>query len=234
MYADDCELRVQQYRKSQLFRRLRVYIKRALARQRYIIQMEDQVGMRGLIVTALPFKNRVAEIDCKRVKKKLTKIGVKSSSIRSVHIAEATKCILYIRNFFSQEDVSFFVLYFTGHGTKRGNWHFRDGSFITLKQILLHCWSRSDQPKNKNLKLLIISDSCYSGSWVKALDRYHQRKEYLGVEMVAACRSHEQTWMSNGKGSYFTKAICQKYCHYNKVPKCTHSLSSFLKKIWLP
>ena len=132
--------------------------------------------------------------------------------------------------FFSRRDVTHFTLYFSGHGTKpqSGDWSFGDDSFIKLKQILNH-WSPNDQPHKK---LLIISNSCFSGSWVKALNRYHQRKEFLGVEMVAACPS--DTLMDENEGSNFTKAICDKNYHFNRVPKYTRSLPMSRQKIWLP
>ena len=105
----------------------------------------------------------------------------------------------------------------------RGDWCFSDGTFLTLKQVLREWSPRFNEHTHKRLQL--ISDSCYSGSWVKALNRCHQRKEYVGVDMIAACPSNETTSMSNRKGSYFTKAICHKCYHFNTIPKCTRSLS---------
>lgn len=129
--------------------------------------------------------------------------------------------------------MSSFILYFSGHGMSKGDWLLPDESFIKLKEVLQE-WSES-QSHQTHRDLLIVSDSCNSGAWVKALNRYHQRREYRNVDMVAACLSNDFTLMSTRSGgSDFTKALCLNHQRYNRIPTCTHSLQLSKRRSWLP
>ena len=123
-------------------------------------------------------------------------------------------------------DLSHFIVYYTGHGKGKriGDWSLPDDSYFTLNEILT-TWSRRYHTK-QDQKLLIISDSCYSGHSVKKLNRYHQRKEYTNVEMIAA--SYNET--EYGEKSDFTYAIDgDNYCPVGTI--ITHSLSTNLEEI---
>ena len=118
-----------------------------------------------------------------------------------------------------------FIVHYTGHGKGTGDWFLPDWSRFTLKHIL-DIWSESccRQDLSDKRKLLLISDSCYSGVSVDKLNRYHRWELYQNVEMIAA--SHGEAKYCD-IGSDLTKAIYNdEYCPVGTV--CTRSLKSSL------
>lgn len=140
--------------------------------------------------------------------------------------------------FFTQKEVSSFLVYYTGHGNKSGNWVLpnRCSNVVKLRQIL-NVWSeatiRYSTESDPQRRLLLICDSCYSGRWVKALNRCHQCQQFCEVEMIAACGSDRVTLYSETKGSDFTRAICGKQNDEVYAPTYTRSLPLPLKENWL-
>lgn len=119
-------------------------------------------------------------------------------------------------------------MHYTGHGKGKGDWFLPDWSRFTLKHIL-NIWSESccrpEQDLLDQRKLLLISDSCYSGVSVDKLNYYHRQGQYQNVEMIAA--SHGEAKYCDIMGSDLTIAICKdEYCPVGTV--CTRSLKSSL------
>ena len=121
---------------------------------------------------------------------------------------------------------SSYLIYYTGHGEKKtGNWVFPDETYMTL-QKLLKIWTATTKTRSE-VNLVLISNSCYSGVWVRIPKSYHHNKEHTNVEMVAACGPKDTTGYVK-KGSYFTKAICKKNFCFNGAPRVTNSLRAKL------
>lgn len=111
----------------------------------------------------------------------------------------------YTCRLFHKREVTQYTIYYTSHGKRNGNWSCDDDSYVTLEQIL-SIWSTSGAGCRQGVSLLIISDSCCADVWVRKLDRYHRYRTYENVEMIGAPPSIRY---KIGKGSYFTKAICE-------------------------
>ena len=125
-----------------------------------------------------------------------------------------------------KKEGTFFLIYFAGHGTKcRGNWLFKRGryesSYIALQDIL-QLWRKSGTYSHRQLQLL--ADCCFSGNWVYSLRRYHQRSEYLNVQMLASSRKNQTCKYDakHGHGGAFTIALVKKkqYCGFFTATKC--------------
>jgi hypothetical protein len=90
------------------------------------------------------------------------------------------------------------ILYYSGHGkAKTGDWCFQ-GEFITLDDILSE-WQRRPNG-NRQQVLVIVADCCFSGAWVKAL----QRRCVRNVFMQASCGADELA-AETPEGGAFTR-----------------------------
>lgn len=111
-----------------------------------------------------------------------------------------------IRKFFEQVKRNF-ILYYSGHGEQdSGNWvigkpDMSKVEVVTLDDIL-SLWQCS--PSHCYKRLLIVSDSCYSGAWAWQLERFHTSKLHCNISMVASCRA-DQTCTDSSKGGDFTR-----------------------------
>ena len=106
-----------------------------------------------------------------------------------------------IRDFF-QQDCRNFILYYSGHSEEySGNWAIwtpgaREVETVSLEE-LLSLWQESPSPKYK--RLLIASDSCHSGAWVKKL------RMQPNISMVASCKAGETCTETTEGGGDFTR-----------------------------
>ena len=152
------------------------------------------------------------------------------------------------KNFFSQQDVRRFVIYYSGHGsngkfnTNKGDWCFEtsDGSeskiiYIGLKDILelwdeMRSQHHADSYEFKDRYLLyIIADSCFSGSWVEEIKNNCQGvttssgEKYRDVHMIASCRSSEICYYTVANGGDFTRRyITADSSKHNLKPTAAH------------
>ena len=136
--------------------------------------------------------------------------------------------MIFMYSFLDRPGIGHRIVYYSGHGSSKGDLSLPGGSFITFEKIL-HCYrcSRSYCETAQEQKLLLIFDTCYSGINVDRLNRFHQSKEYLSVEMIAASRG--LTSYHHVEGSYLTEEICcDRCCPTGTV--CTKSLQSKLSK----
>ena len=152
------------------------------------------------------------------------------------------------KNFFSQQSIRRFVIYYSGHGsngtcnTNKGDWCFEtnDGSeakiiYIGLSDILnlwdemrTQCGADSCKWKDRYL-LFIIADSCYSGSWVEEIKAKRPCKtapsgdKCCDVHMIASCQSQELCYYSINYGGDFTRRyITADSSKHNLKDTATH------------
>ena len=134
------------------------------------------------------------------------------------------------KNFFSQQGMRRFVIYYSGHGSNgtcdsnKGDWCFEtsgeSGSRIIYIGLLdiLELWDEmranysADSCKLKDRFLLfIIADCCFSGSWVDEIKAKRACKTalsgeiYRDVHMIASCRSSEICYYTVAYGGDFTR-----------------------------
>ena len=123
-------------------------------------------------------------------------------------------------SFFDSPGIHNFMVHYTGHGNRRGDWWLPDESYITLKRILA-IWSRR-QHRSTAQTLLLTMDSCHSGVNIrrlKRLNRYHPQGEYENVKVIGV----HGVAKYDDSGSDLTKAICRdKPCPVGTA--CTRSL----------
>lgn len=139
-----------------------------------------------------------------------------------------------LKSFFNLPGIHHFIVHYTGHGKGKGDWFLPDWSRFTLKHILNiwseSCHSRHEQDLSDQRKLLLISDSCFSGVSVDKLNDYHRRGQYQNVEMITASHGEAKYRDFGDIGSDLTKAICNdEYCPVGTV--CTRSLKSSLSDL---
>ena len=114
-----------------------------------------------------------------------------------------------MRAFFSQEGKSRFVLYYSGHGTRRGDWPFYStrpdgheaevGEYVTLKlQEIIGLWDELFERKSL-YRLVIIADCSHSGAWVDELNEL----ERGDIAMNASCQA-EKKCGDTPEGGHFT------------------------------
>ena len=120
-------------------------------------------------------------------------------------------------SFFGRPGIRNFIVYYTGHGKGTGDWWLPDKSWFKLKHILT-IWSEH-QHRSSSQELLLIMDSCYSGANVKRLNRYHQQKKFMNVEVIAA----RGVAIFTDFGSALTTAIYHDMCCPVRTV-CTRSL----------
>lgn len=98
------------------------------------------------------------------------------------------------------EDV---IIYYSGHGMggekgdTHGAWCFYDG-IIRPKDVILSWRVANYRHPMKGRKLLIISDSCFSGQWVD------DAKHYKTIYVQAACKPDQKS-SDTAKGGLFTQ-----------------------------
>ena len=152
------------------------------------------------------------------------------------------------KNFFSQQDIRRFVIYYSGHGsngtsnTNKGDWCFETSNvtesgiiYIGLWDILnlwdemrAQCGADSCKLRDQYL-LFIIADSCFSGSWVEEIKAKRPCKtapsgeNYRDVHMIASCQSYELCYYSLNYGGDFTRRyITADSSKHNLKDTATH------------
>ena len=119
---------------------------------------------------------------------------------------EGKKEMLQAIEKFFQEEYDRYILYYSGHGTKDGNWAIgrtdRSGKcyeeVVTLENILslwiksntesqVGCFNRQQRPAH----LIIIADSCHSGAWVDKINLQLKDDVMTNVSMIASCKATE-------------------------------------------
>eukprot|EP01084_Bolivina_argentea_P225568 381152_1 len=122
--------------------------------------------------------------------------------------AKRSDVLREIRSLFRDRDRKSFILYYSGHGKKlQGDWCFEKGNgsqineYITLNDIL----AAFNHYHNQRQNLIIISDCCFSGAWVRNLEQRRVRNVY----MQASCRSN-QTCSDGRHGGVFTTKYMDK------------------------
>ena len=170
----------------------------------------------------------VFQKDIERMKRFVkSKYRVRNSSISTLDLSLYTDqfCAVVenqIKRFIEEKMGPSYLIYFTGHGTKKtGNWNFPDKTYMTLQRVL-KTWTATTETRSK-VNLFLINDSCHSGAWVRILKSYHKNQKHTNVEMVAACGPKDTTEYSEKYGSDFTMAVCDKQCCYNGAPRVTNS-----------
>ena len=132
-----------------------------------------------------------------------------------------------------------FILYYSGHGqSKTGNWcferiekadqvlnseqktqeikYYKITEFVSLDDILI-LWQKRKQRQNGDSDkqwLLIISDACFSGVWVRALEKLKAKN----VQMQASCGSDE-TCVDSIDGGIFTNEFLDGMICYGPTLK---------------
>lgn len=120
--------------------------------------------------------------------------GIISQEITGIQILGS------ISNFFKSVEASVYLIFYEGHGvTGTGDWCFGgEGkeAYVEIRQIL-ECWSdarKIDDP-NGEKKLLIFSDSCYSGKLVDYLKttwtKKHTKPYHKNILIQASCSSDQ-------------------------------------------
>ena len=116
-----------------------------------------------------------------------------------------------IRSRFKTQDVDVIFLYYTGHGTREnGDWAiaraYSNEGFETISlHKILEFWNETQKARNKDCQLIIISDSCYSGTWVEEINQRKKSNDpaVANVSMVASCKA-EETCSETADGGEFT------------------------------
>ena len=91
------------------------------------------------------------------------------------------------------------LIWYTGHGERRtGNWVLEDGclKFEDIYNLYMRCF--------KGRYLYVVTDCCYSGSWVvecaRLLDRdgikcgHAAKQRQVYIKVFAACLPNEEAW----------------------------------------
>ncbi|CAF3509499.1 unnamed protein product [Rotaria sp. Silwood1] len=87
------------------------------------------------------------------------------------------------------EQATTFIIYWCGHGEPNtGNWSFSEGEMLSCAE-LINLWTSANREERD--ALTIISDTCYSGSWIDDL----KAKQIPNLAYQAACRSNETAWI---------------------------------------
>lgn len=131
----------------------------------------------------------------------LSKLGI---SVSSAFIAErdptlAELQLAWLRAF---RDSFFTLIYYSGHGREGdGAWWLQDSNEFVTPVALLEFWKNH---KRQNCKLLIVSDSCFSGHWA---DRARQFED---VAVIAAATASEKAF-DTASGGAFTSSLANAW-----------------------
>jgi len=115
--------------------------------------------------------------------------------------------------FFEQDKLYYFVIYFSGHGDKKGNLLFdpanpnNDKNHINVEE-LYEAWKKSipmQKYRSQEPHLLIILDCCYAGTWVD----YFKGKKEKSVSVLASSTSSQDSSVVVEKHSLFTNLFYQ-------------------------
>lgn len=122
-------------------------------------------------------------------------------------------------DFFSSQRRGF-VIYFSGHGNKDGDWVLTKDFVLKFDDIFQAFANRKIPGQFKDQrstqKLLIISDTCHSGLWVeKLLEKRQAQEDATQVWVQAGCHANQK---SNGTafGSLFTSIWAEANQLHNK------------------
>jgi hypothetical protein len=134
---------------------------------------------------------------------------------------------------FKKSDQDVFIIYYTGHGSRTGDWvisHESTQGQIRIERIsldeLLRMW---EHYQCKDAQLIIIADSCHSGAWVKEINAKDPQK--IRVSMISSCSDYE-TCSDSPKGGHFTNYFLdnnqnkQKDFHF--IPSRTNDVFCFV------
>ena len=108
-----------------------------------------------------------------------------------------------LAKYFEEQDWEwdYYWVYYTGHGSSRqGAWCLPDRTRVSFHDVR-RVWRSSSAPSRK-ARLVIVTDSCYAGSWVEALKKSGDEDIAVQAASVATSTSADMGW----GGGRFTRA----------------------------
>ena len=110
-----------------------------------------------------------------------------------------------IDRMFKEVEQDVFVIYYTGHGSETGDWivpqELQSGLQIIESVSLDELLTIWEHWQSKDAQLIIIADSCHSGSWVKQINERDPDK--IRVSMISSCGDVELCSESSNGGDFF-------------------------------
>ena len=89
-----------------------------------------------------------------------------------------------------------FVLYYTGHGNRSGNWAVGQ-NFITLTEVMICIRTARLAANNSSLPVFVVSDCCYAGKWcdlLSALTSEHNADPHIKLICASSMEAVDDTF----------------------------------------
>lgn len=137
-----------------------------------------------------------------------------------------------IDRMFKESEQDVFLIYYTGHGSKTGDWvvpqELQSGQQVIESVSLDELLTIWEHRLSKNAQLIIIADSPHSGAWVKEIDKKDPRK--INVSMISSCKDNEICTESSSGGhftSFFLNNTKNEWKNSKFTPSYTKNMFCF-------